>query len=64
MENKTPSVVTLVTTATLNTQTKEIEDKKPDTTGSTITTEFNRSAKINFDERMKQEAKILARKVK
>ena len=40
--------------ADLNTKFKEIEDKISETTGFITAPEFNRLAKIFFDERMKE----------
>ena len=58
------SVTGLVTTASLNTKAKEIENKIPETTGFITTTEFKRLTKINFRAEIKQEVKGLKGKVK
>ena len=59
-----PSVTGLVTTASLNTKPKEIENKIPETRGFITTPEFKRLTKINFKAETKQEIKGLIGKVK
>ena len=59
-----PSVTGLVTTASLNTKPKEIENKIPETRGFITTPEFKRLTKINFKAEAKQEIKGLIGKVK
>ena len=59
-----PSVTGLVTTASLNTKPKEIENKIPETRGFITTPEFKRLTKINFKAETKQEMKGLIGKVK
>ena len=55
-------ITSISTKATLNTKTREIENKIPDTTGFIATTEFNRLTNIRFDARMKEATESLASK--
>ena len=55
-------ITSISTKATLNTKTREIENKIPDTTGFIATTGFNRLTNIRFDARMKEATESLASK--
>ena len=54
-----PGITNLAAKAALNIQITEIKNKVPDTTGFITTPEFNRSRKITFDAKMKEETKSL-----
>ena len=55
IENNVSDITNLATKAALDTNSTEIENKIPDITDFITTHEGNRSTKINFDARMKQE---------
>ena len=59
-----PSVTGLVTTASLNTKAKEIENKMPETRGFIATPDFKRLTKTYFIAEIKQEVQGLQAKVK
>ena len=62
MKSKLPDITNLATKVALNIKSTEIVDKILNTTGFTVTPEFNRLSKISFDARIKKAVKILASK--